>query len=517
MSQHRMMALDRLLKSQWFPLAGRIGTLVLFIVMLVALSLGSVSILGLSFTSGLAMLIIWTLWWPFLYITLFVLGRGWCGFLCPLSLANEVGNSLRRGKAVNVAKWSFVAYILFFAIVLVEQVSGLFLSPLVTLAFLGLFFLIALVMGILWRRLSFCSLVCPIGTLLGAFSRLSPLGVRTDSDTCRACKTYECLKGTDHADTCPVYIHVPSMQSNRDCLLCTYCIKNCPYGSAKMAWIPPGEEIIREKGFRLSESLFIIALLGLTAILTTNGTALARDILDTAGVALTGAWLRGADFIIAISASFLVYGAASFLSAGMRWSRLRESISRHGYASLPLAFLIMSFTVIFGFLGPYLPLEAGAVALTKYLVILGGLAWSLVLLFRLDERKSELVPHAVLLAGIAALWLFVLIPGPLALMHPAESVLELVPGEMVQMGSFSMGYTPSVLIAQKDMPVELNITNRDINHAFDIDEFNVHLVIAGGRTARVMFTPDKAGTFEFYCSIPGHREAGMAGKLIVKE
>ena len=36
-----------------------------------------------------------------------------------------------------------------------------------------------------------------------------------------------------------------------------------------------------------------------------------------------------------------------------------------------------------------------------------------------------------------------------------------------------------------------------------------------GTTASVMFTPLEAGEFEFVCTLPGHKEAGMAGKIIV--
>lgn len=33
---------------------------------------------------------------------------------------------------------------------------------------------------------------------------------------------------------------------------------------------------------------------------------------------------------------------------------------------------------------------------------------------------------------------------------------------------------------------------------------------------KMRFTPMEAGEYEFYCSVEGHREAGMKGKLIVE-
>ena len=38
---------------------------------------------------------------------------------------------------------------------------------------------------------------------------------------------------------------------------------------------------------------------------------------------------------------------------------------------------------------------------------------------------------------------------------------------------------------------------------------------APGTTATVIFTPTKIGEYEYYCTIPGHREAGMLGRAVV--
>lgn len=41
-------------------------------------------------------------------------------------------------------------------------------------------------------------------------------------------------------------------------------------------------------------------------------------------------------------------------------------------------------------------------------------------------------------------------------------------------------------------------------------------MIQPNATAIVSATPTKAGTFDYYCYIPGHKGAGMAGKLVVQ-
>jgi uncharacterized cupredoxin-like copper-binding protein len=43
----------------------------------------------------------------------------------------------------------------------------------------------------------------------------------------------------------------------------------------------------------------------------------------------------------------------------------------------------------------------------------------------------------------------------------------------------------------------------------------VHLAAPAGQSESVTFTP-RAGTYTFYCSVPGHREAGMTGTIVVE-
>src|SRR3989338_8974193 len=115
--------LERLLKKAWFPLSLRVSTLAAFIGLLVSLYTGSLRLPGIALDSAVSMFLIWTLWWPLLYLSLPVAGRASCAFLCPLALANDTGDDLRTGKAVTLARCGFPAYILFFVVVFIEKVS----------------------------------------------------------------------------------------------------------------------------------------------------------------------------------------------------------------------------------------------------------------------------------------------------------------------------------------------------------------------------------------------------------
>jgi nitrite reductase (NO-forming) len=44
----------------------------------------------------------------------------------------------------------------------------------------------------------------------------------------------------------------------------------------------------------------------------------------------------------------------------------------------------------------------------------------------------------------------------------------------------------------------------------------MHAAIEAGQESTLEFKATQTGTYTFYCTIAGHREAGMTGKLIVK-
>jgi nitrite reductase (NO-forming) len=57
-----------------------------------------------------------------------------------------------------------------------------------------------------------------------------------------------------------------------------------------------------------------------------------------------------------------------------------------------------------------------------------------------------------------------------------------------------------------------------LQHDFTIDELGIHEVTAGNGDSVTITIPEdaEAGEYEFYCSVPGHRESGMVGTLTVE-
>lgn len=80
-------------------------------------------------------------------------------------------------------------------------------------------------------------------------------------------------------------------------------------------------------------------------------------------------------------------------------------------------------------------------------------------------------------------------------------------------------FAPASLTLKKGEKVRLVLKNiGKMPHDFVVDELSVKTkIIKGGEEDVVEFTPDTAGTFEFYCSVGSHRAMGMKGTLTVTE
>jgi uncharacterized cupredoxin-like copper-binding protein len=83
-----------------------------------------------------------------------------------------------------------------------------------------------------------------------------------------------------------------------------------------------------------------------------------------------------------------------------------------------------------------------------------------------------------------------------------------------------MSYNPATLTVKKGEKVEVTLINKDAgqNHTFVVTDLSVKSAqVVPGKTGTVNFTPNKTGTFEFFCDIPGHKDGGMVGKLTVTD
>jgi uncharacterized cupredoxin-like copper-binding protein len=84
-------------------------------------------------------------------------------------------------------------------------------------------------------------------------------------------------------------------------------------------------------------------------------------------------------------------------------------------------------------------------------------------------------------------------------------------------------FTPPTIQAKVGQPIKIVLENKGaIEHdiAFptlkaDQPGASLKALAKPGQTATLEFTPTAKGSYEYICTIPGHKEAGMKGKINV--
>lgn len=199
------------------------------------------------------------------------LGRGWCGWLCPLGFAQYLisrsraflGLQYRELPFWAVALLDHLKYAILFVMVLVavtigvpalglaifgEELAlpycqvcpgkgvftllqqGLGIEPFATslpwvaMGMLALFLVASFFVRMFWCR------VCPIGAFLALFNRRSLFWLRKDPSKCTKCRV--CLR------VCPMDIEEIFVEMEREnvtspeCIMCGRCVESCPEDGA---------------------------------------------------------------------------------------------------------------------------------------------------------------------------------------------------------------------------------------------------------------------------------------------
>ena len=128
--------------------------------------------------------------------------------------------------------------------------------------------------------------------------------------------------------------------------------------------------------------------------------------------------------------------------------------------------------------------------------------------------SRSLKPTKVAMAAIAMLSAAgaqaeeIAVPGPLNETKTAE----------VRIVSTEFGYAPAkvMVIAGRAVTLVLDNSGAETEHDLVVSAYGFRMQARAGETARKSTVFEKPGEYEYSCDLPGHRDAGMKGTLIVR-
>jgi uncharacterized cupredoxin-like copper-binding protein/mono/diheme cytochrome c family protein len=107
-------------------------------------------------------------------------------------------------------------------------------------------------------------------------------------------------------------------------------------------------------------------------------------------------------------------------------------------------------------------------------------------------------------------------PAPAGTPGAGEDAGDVATSDQFTVESHDIFFQPTEIDVPSDTEVTILLPNLGAApHNFSIDALDISVDIAPGETKEVTFTAPE-GTYEYYCNIPGHKEAGMVGTLIAR-
>ncbi|HWR98329.1 MAG TPA: 4Fe-4S binding protein, partial [Candidatus Methanoperedens sp.] len=197
---------------------------------------------------------------------------GWCN-----DVAARCG--LKRGWPRRLQNFLTMGALLL-GLTLGAEVFALNRYPDATALLLAAVLCAAVLAGLVFRGRVFCRYLCPIGGMVGLYSRLAPEEVGTrNQEICRRCESKACYHGSERwyrlallrwkatfavrRPGCPAFVFPPEAAGNASCLQCTQCFKNCPYDNLRWGAKWPLSGLWQVRTRDRSEALLVVVLTGI--------------------------------------------------------------------------------------------------------------------------------------------------------------------------------------------------------------------------------------------------------------
>jgi polyferredoxin len=209
----------------------------------------------------------WGIWWPFVLVSMVLVGRLWCGLLCPEGALSEAVADHGRGLAVpRWLQWKGWPFVAFACTTVYGQMTSVYQYPRPALVVLGGSTAAAMVVGYLWGRHKrvWCRFLCPVTGVFSLLSKLAPFHFRVDPTAWHAWSKPR--GGHPSTVNCAPLVPIKTMRGANLCHMCGRC--SGFRGAVTLARRSPNDEIVNVAGDRpkpWDTVLITFGLMGLAA------------------------------------------------------------------------------------------------------------------------------------------------------------------------------------------------------------------------------------------------------------
>jgi polyferredoxin len=202
-----------------------------------------------------AQFIFWGIWWPFVMVSMMLVGRVWCGVFCPEGALTEFASQHGLGRPIpRWMRWSGWPFTAFVCTTVYGQLVSVYEYPQAALLVLGGSSVAAVTVGLVYGKGKrvWCRYLCPANGVFALLAKIAPLHFRVDGTVW--------LSSTERAPrvNCAPLIDIRHMKSASACHACGRCSGH--KGAVQLAARSPAQEILtaRNKDVKTEEALTLI-------------------------------------------------------------------------------------------------------------------------------------------------------------------------------------------------------------------------------------------------------------------
>jgi polyferredoxin len=170
-----------------------------------------------------AQFIFWGIWWPFVLLSMLLVGRAWCGVLCPEGALTEWASGRGRNRSIpRWMRWGGWPFVAFSLTTLYGQLVSVYQYPKAVLLVLGGSTAAAVIVGYWYGREKrvWCKYLCPVNGVFELLSKLAPMHNKVDAAAWR--KSYHSVTPIVPINCAPL-VAMRQMQGASDCHMCGRC------------------------------------------------------------------------------------------------------------------------------------------------------------------------------------------------------------------------------------------------------------------------------------------------------
>lgn len=211
-----------------------------------------------------AQFVFWGIWWPFVLLSMILMGRIWCGVLCPEGTLTEWASSKGRNMPIpRWMRWRGWPFAAFVGTTVYGQLVSVYQYPKAVLLVLGGSTVAAMVVGYLYGREKrvWCKYLCPVNGVFALLGKLAPAHFSVNAEAWR--QSYRSVIPIQ-AINCAPLVAIRHMEGASDCHMCGRCSGH--RGAITLQGRSPNHEVVN-LGTKLADPwqsvLILFGLLGI--------------------------------------------------------------------------------------------------------------------------------------------------------------------------------------------------------------------------------------------------------------